>query len=211
MQHDLTNWIPYKLTTEKEEIQVKWLFLSDKLFTEPFFDETILACKKLPENSSFFASASSLSWLADVAASADFLPPDGLIFHVSRCGSTLLSQLIGLKPDTIVLSEVPILDDILNLETSKIPALQTKKELVSAVVKLLGKKRQKTQQHLFVKLDCWHLFYYEMLREIFPDVPFFFLYRNPSEVLASHRKLRGKHMVPGLANLALSGLGNCTT
>src|SRR5438874_313448 len=40
------------------------------------------------------------------------LRPSGLIFHMSRCGSTLVSQMLAALPANIVVSEAPPIDAI---------------------------------------------------------------------------------------------------
>ena len=44
------------------------------------------------------------------------------------------------------------------------------------------------------------------VRRAFPDVPWVFLFREPVQVLASHLRQRGAHMVPGAIDPALFGL-----
>jgi hypothetical protein len=45
-----------------------------------------------------------------------------------------------------------------------------------------------------------------LFREAFPETPFFFVYRNPSEILASHRRQCGSQMVPGMFSPQMLGL-----
>jgi hypothetical protein len=46
----LEGWIPIKLFNDDGEGNCRWLFVGNKHFDEPFFDETISACRQLPEN-----------------------------------------------------------------------------------------------------------------------------------------------------------------
>ncbi|HVY70255.1 MAG TPA: hypothetical protein VHH73_10030, partial [Verrucomicrobiae bacterium] len=52
-------------------------------------------------------------------------------------------------------------------------------------------------RRLFVKFDAWLTHEIPLIREAFPDVPWIFLYREPEEVLVSHQRMPGLHMVPG--------------
>ena len=54
-----------------------------------------------------------------------------------------------------------------------------------------------------MKLDSWHTPWIPFLRSVFPDTLLLFLYRDPYEVLASHRRQRGPQMVPGLLDTSL--------
>jgi len=178
----MENWLPVKLLEEENALQ--WMRFDEQSFEEPFFDETIMRIRaKFPENRGRFRSTTSLHLLCDQAASA--APPDLIIFHTSRCGSTLLAQLLGLDTGTAVLAEVPLLDQLLAAEAYS--ELRT-------VTHMLRRGKQK----LVVKTDSWHLLHYETLRRIWPEVPAVALYRHPAEILRSLRKQPGMQAVPGM-------------
>jgi hypothetical protein len=109
------NWIPYKLVTGNGQVQCHWLNTEDNKFTEPFFDETILKCKSV--NSRYFtlSSVSDLLMMEEWGQSLNTAEPAAFIFHISRCGSTLVSQMLATSEENIVLAEVPFFDDLLRL------------------------------------------------------------------------------------------------
>lgn len=72
-------------------------------------------------------------------------------------------------------------------------------------ISLYGARRNKEQQHLFIKADSWHIHFYRELRQLFPHVPFLLLYRRPDEVIRSHQKKRGMQAVPGLIEPGIFG------
>ena len=109
--NELKNWVPWKLSNTLCE----WLYTGNKKFTEPFFDDTISVCRNLDENRKPYKVVSDLQIMAEWAGDINALVPSAIIFHVSRCGSTLLSQLLGLDETHIVLSEVPFFDELLRL------------------------------------------------------------------------------------------------
>src|ERR1041384_7884431 len=83
-------------------------------FTAPFFEQTIGQAMRHPFNLLFGHS----SPLAEIAARADDMPelePSGFIFHMSRCGSTVVSQMLAALPRNVVLSEPAPIDQILRL------------------------------------------------------------------------------------------------
>jgi hypothetical protein len=57
-----------------------------------------------------------------------------------------------------------------------------------------------------LKLDAWNACSLGLVRRAFPDVPWLFLFREPVQVLASHFRQRGAHMVPGALDPALFGI-----
>lgn len=198
-------WIPYHIDFNSSPLRCKWLYVGKKAFTEPFFHETTAQCRIFEENRNPIYT--SLEELIDNASRFDSLVPTAFIFHISRCGSTLLTQSLSLAEQNIVVSEPPILDDVLRnlkFKTANIPD-ELQNESVRAVIKLLGKKRFGTEQNFWIKLDSWHIFYYQKLRELYPKTPFIFSYRRPDEVIRSQVKDSGMHAAPGVIQPELFG------
>jgi hypothetical protein len=132
------------------------------------------------------------------------VPPSVFIFHVSRCGSTLASQLLAQDRTNIVLSEVPFFDSILRAGNS-IP-VDVLKDAIAFYSPVKNYRKR-----LFIKTDSWHIFFYKQLRELYPHTPFILLYRRPDEVVRSQQKRRGMHAIPGLIEPALFGFENDVT
>ncbi len=203
--HD--GWIPTSVQTTDNGPRVKWMFVGEKSFSEPFFHETLQIAKRFEQNKAQPNRNSALEELVEMAQSADCIEPTAFIFHVSRCGSTLLSQLLGTEARNIVLSEVPVLDDILRLPyQDRRIAQDTVDEAFMAAIRLLGRKRTGEEQQFFIKADCWHVFFYDTLRRLFPKTPFLLLYRTPDEVLRSQQKQRGIHSIPNTLEPELTGI-----
>jgi hypothetical protein len=204
----IKNWIPYKLVNRDGEIQCHWLNSFDKQFAEPFFDETIIKLKGLNSEHAGISSVSDLTVFEDWSRGLDAVEPSAFIFHISRCGSTLVSQLLT-APDThIVLPEVPFFDDLLRLPYQhKDFDAKTSSRLLTVAMKYYGQKRTGQEEHLFVKTDSWHMFFYEQLRQLYPNTPFVLMYRNPNEVFSSLKRMAGLQAVPGLIEPAIFGFG----
>ncbi|MES2649672.1 MAG: sulfotransferase [Bacteroidota bacterium] len=198
-ESSLKNWIPLRLILDQQEPLVEWFFVGKKPFTEPFFEDTVSAIKRESGKKKSFRSVSSIDMMLEWSFQMKTASPAALIFHVSRCGSTLLSQMLSLDPANIVLSETPFFDDLLrmSLKNSRRKAGDCTKYLLAAM-RFYGQKRTPHQQYLFVKTDSWHLHFYESLRETFPGIPFILLYREPGAVLRSQQQSRGMHAVPGM-------------
>ncbi|OQP63106.1 hypothetical protein A3860_03790 [Niastella vici] len=192
----LANWIPYKLSFAEGEPYCEWLYTGDEDFTEPFFDDTIAKC--LQYNNRGHKSISSLDVLPQWSNEIESIPPSAFIFHVSRCGSTLASQLLALDSGNIVLSEVPFFDALLRANKN-IP-----QQLLKAAVAFYASVKN-NRKRLFIKTDSWHIFFYKQLRELYPLTPFILLYRRPDEVMRSQQKRSGMHAIPGLIEPALLG------
>lgn len=202
----LANWIPYKLSLRDENPQCYWMYTGDTRYTAPFFDETINECLGLRENSAAFRSMSSLNMLEPWSATLDTVSPSAFIFHVSRCGSTLISQLLGIPQQHIVLAEVPFFDALLRSPYSKRPIdAALLPILLNSALRLYGQVRRGDETHLFIKCDSWHLCFYRQLRQLYPEVPFILLYRSPDEVIQSQRRQRGMQSVQGVVEPGVFG------
>ncbi|KAA2241718.1 hypothetical protein F0L74_17745 [Chitinophaga agrisoli] len=199
------NWIPYQLSYSlQDEWMVKWLDLGNERMIQPFFDDTIQLCRSKQRQRSRLESLSTAAFLEDACKDLPALAPAAFIFHVSRCGSTLLSQAFSTPEEHIVIAEAPLLDEILRVAEQQpdIPAT-TRENWFRQALQLMGQLRNGKETTYIIKLDSWHIHFYDVLRSWFPQTPFFFLYRRPDEVIASHDKQRGIHSVPGMVNPVL--------
>lgn len=169
-----------------------WRFFGEKRFSEPFFFDTVSALnrEKRPCMQAAFDSLENFR---------DALAPAAFIFHASRCGSTLLTQMLAALPECISMSEPPIIDSILRLHYGGGCRMKTE-DLLGRAVSALGQKRFPHERHFFVKLDSWHVRSLSLFRRAFPATPFIFLYRRPEEIIASHGRQRGRQMVPGMVD-----------
>lgn len=137
INHPLSNWIPYKLIEKDNNIYFEWIYLGDIKYLDPFFDETISKCRKLDYNSKRFRVISTVENLIEWSDELVSVDLKSLVFHVSRCGSTMLSQSLATSSENIMVSEAPIFDEILR---SNLFGLDTKTTLLKAVLKFLGQK-----------------------------------------------------------------------
>ncbi len=188
----LKNWIPEKILSEKNELLFKCLNCRNLEFSEPFFNDTLRKFRSLPANLKQYNSVVTAGMINEWAGNIDFVPPSAFVFHVSRCGSTLVSQCLGLNSEYISLSEVPLFDQVLRLAVSKDDAMKTSaQQLFRSVVKIYGAKRTGAENRLFIKNDCWHLMFCKQLRSLYPDTPFVIMYRSPAAVIESNRRTSG--------------------
>lgn len=203
----LHEWIPYNLVYHDNKAACEWLYLDNEPFTEPFFADTVWACRSRDINRKKQKVVSSLDMLPEWGNGIDHVQPSAFIFHVSRCGSTLLSQFLSLDQKHIVLSEVPFLDQLLRIPfDDKYDMVSLSQEWFQTAIPFYARKRNGTEQHLFIKTDCWHIFFYRRLRQLYPDTPFILLYRSPDEVFRSQQKQRGMQAVPGIVQPWIMGL-----
>jgi len=165
---------PSRLVAGVDGLAVEWREGDGERFVEPFFDETLVRLRRAGRG----AFQTPLS-----ALETDGADPAALIFHVSRCGSTLLARMLAALPGHLVVSEPAILDEILR-RTPDADANQR----IAWLRGLMGafvRSQAEPPERLIVKLDCWHIFQLPLLRRAFPRTPFLFVHRDPVEVLVS--------------------------
>jgi hypothetical protein len=203
----LNNWYPIKLYSENDERHCRWIYFKGIEFTDPFFNETILKAGCLEINLRQYRPVSDLSILTEWANTIHSIAPTAFIFHISRCGSTLLSQTLGLNDEHITLSEVPFIDDLLKLLTIDEWLINVEYQaILKATIGLYGRINSTNKKKLFIKTDSWHLYYLPLFRLLYPSIPFLLLFRRPDEVLYSQQKKRGMHAVPGLISDSILGI-----
>lgn len=192
-QASLKNWIPYKLMPAENDLLCDWLYVANQQFKESLFVETISKCKQLPENLNHQKNITSLSSLLEWSKTIDAVEPSTFIFHVSRCGSTMVSQLLAIRDEHMVLSEVPFFDDVLRMPGK---GKFENAALLKEVIEFYCQKRNGTENKVFIKTDSWHIVFYKEIRRMFPHVPFILLYRRPDEVVKSLNRAPGIHCIP---------------
>ncbi len=184
--NDLLNgWIPLYL----RDAWVHWGYMGNERFTEPFCQSSLQRLANKPFNQ-LFRPRTTQEALIERAISNPGLPVTGLIFHVSRCGSTLTAQALTTLGNSVVLSEPPQLDQVLSESPDD-------KALLNGLIAALGQPRRPDDERVFIKTDCWHLLHIETLLQTFPGVPWLFLYRNPVEILVSQARMPALYLIPG--------------
>jgi hypothetical protein len=206
MHLDLLNgWVPVDLYWQDESPVIDWGYLGERRFTHPFFNDTISESFRHPF-AQLFRHQTSWELLHDLHQNRPGLSPTGFIFHMSRCGSTLVSQMLASLTPAVMLSEPPPVDQTLRARFRRPELdLETRAVWLRSMVNALGQKRSGDERYLFVKFDCWSILDFETVKQAYPDVPWIFLFRDPVRVLASQFRHRGKHMVPGVLEPELFG------
>jgi hypothetical protein len=194
----LAGWVPFFIRTEASPPTVEWCYVGTNAFTDPFFEQTVQRCLRKPGQ----RQTTPIETLLDRHGALPGVPPTAFIFHTSRCGSTLLSQMAAALPDTIAISEAPPIDHILRAAAPE----SLRVEWLRALLGALGEPRGTGARRFFVKFDAWHIVDLPLVQRAFPDVPCVFLYRDPAAVVASQLRMPGLHMVPGMVDPSLIGL-----
>jgi Sulfotransferase family len=198
-------WLPIGTSWQDGRLYVQWTFLGDQPLREPFFQGDVHRNFRAPFNR-LFRHVTPIERLPEWLGQHPPLRPSGFIFHMSRCGSTLVSQMLAACADNVVISEAAPIDEVVRARQVQ-PALSEDEQArwLASIIGALGQPRAGGRR-LFVKLDCWHTLSLPLFRRAFPDVPWVFLYRDPVEVMVSQRKMPGMQMIPGAFGPELLGI-----
>jgi hypothetical protein len=154
---------------------ITWADLRGVRFEEPFFRDTIARVEA--ERPKLITGIEALrSWDARRG-----LEPSLIIFHSSRCGSTLLAQMLAALPTNLVISEPQPINQTL---TSPLSAPE-RVELLRLLIRAFGRNQPENAQHLVLKLSSWNVRFAALVREAFPETPLVWVQRDPAAVVAS--------------------------
>lgn len=196
-QLDWRGWLPIRASRPQGEWTIDWCRFGSQPLREPFFCDSVEAALRRPFNLAF-QRRTGIDALLDWQARSPGIAPTAFVLHASRCGSTLLAQVLAGFASHIVLSEPPPLDALLRTHYGDPAAGERQSAWIGALLSAWGQRRQGAERALVVKSDAWNIFELPLLRRCFPDTPWIFLYRDPLEIVASHLDAPGRHMVPGL-------------
>ena len=180
-------WTPIKVTSDGDAPYVDWCWTDGVRFDDPFFTQTIEGCLRDP----FRLLFQRRTRLDRLDADAEPRPPSGLVFHLSRSGSTLVSRMLATLPDAWVLSEPGPVESVLAMPGP----LPDRALRLRGIVSALGPDDGSVPYIL--KLDAWAVLDFEVFEQAFPGVPWVFCYRHPGDVLVSQSLQGSFYMIPG--------------
>jgi hypothetical protein len=143
----------------------------------------------------------------------DALAPSGLIFHVSRCGSTLFCKALARLPSNLIINQGGPLQSgfwaaITDGWTRPLEASVTNLNRLRNLIALMTRQRRPEYRHAFIKFISWNTVYMDFIRAALPDTRALYLYRDPAEVISvvleettAALKLRHTPLAPTLTGL----------
>jgi len=199
-------WLPARVFQQDDRLWLDWAYFGVERLGEPFFEQSLQRVQRRPFNRLFRLAAPLEAWSAAPDGAAPSLKPSGLIFHMSRCGSTLAAQMLAACDGALVVSEAAPIDAIVRLDLSHPATGPARSDLLHRMALALGQIRSGDERRYLLKLDSWHMLALPLFRQAFPGVPWVFLYREPHEVMVSQMRRRGIQMIPELVPPSLFGL-----
>lgn len=201
----LEGWAPFRVFRQTgapsdAEAMAEMCYLRGIRPTEPFFESTLQRAMREPFRV-LFRREVGLDALEAQLASMDLVPPTGFILHMSRCGSTLISQMLAASPRNVVISEGWAIDSLLHCIAGSGVSGDRARCWMRTVIRSLGQQFgggvAGAGSRYFVKFDAWHTLALPLVRGAFPDIPWIFVYRDPVEVMVSQMRRPASWTVPG--------------
>ena len=187
LTHALHDWTPVRLVRAGADFAVEWAVVPTP-FGDAFFEQSAERAMRRPFNLAF-AQRTALAALVHDAAPLT-REPDGFVFHLSRSGSTLTSQMLRALDDTIVIAEAQPLDALLALRGAEGWDDERIAAALRAMLGALARPRH-DERRFFVKWTASAVHALPLIARAFPSVPWTFLFREPLAVLASQLEMMG--------------------
>jgi hypothetical protein len=177
--------ISANLKTQRFEL----LDLRGARFDEPFLRDTIERVKQ--ENPNLLNLQIDLLDFVRAAQRYEH-PPDAFLFHVGRCGSTLLANMLSASGEHQIVKEPDLLNNLIVewlFAPNEAAGREIKLLLGAAIRYLLGTSSaigaEYGTRYSVLKFSSWNTCVGGTVLELFPETPAVFLYRSPIETVAS--------------------------
>lgn len=166
-------------TTISQKPQVMYKELPEEVFQYPFFNDGVLASNVIETKRNFSLDKNN-----------EKLELKGLIFNISHCGSTLLSNMLGQLEGVKMVSEPEAINGLL---LSKVFYGIKEEEIIHQLQQIVNLYQQKVQskQFLILKLTSWNIYMIQLFQKAFPNVKWIFLDRDTASLLQSLKKSDG--------------------
>ncbi|MDQ8202803.1 hypothetical protein [Pelagicoccus sp. SDUM812003] len=169
--------LPHRIVSVQNRILTRWINGTNLDLSAGFFEDSAKALPSMEQNATIGPLDSLLS---ATRKSPNNLA--GVIYHCGRCGSTLLCQMLKQHPNLIVVSEPPILGDILALPNL---SHEQRVDALRAVFSVYGEWARSRGGKLVVKLTSWILEHRNVVDSSIPKTPKLLLFRSPVPVIES--------------------------
>jgi hypothetical protein len=193
MKSGLARWLPVGITFGTTDVSVRWIEFGERRLAEPFFPQSIRRMRM-----SVPPPRERMTSMDDLVEFANGLPPVSpsvVVFHVSRCGSTWLSNALGTGDRVVVLSEARPIGTLASLtlfrqgRVAPETTASLRQQLLDAVIRVCAYHHYTEDAKVVIKCNASSLLCMSTLRSVWPDIPFVVNIRDPLEVMVSNLQL----------------------
>ena len=169
MQAMQGDWLPARAALHPTGLYLSLREIRPAELKDPFMQETIA---RMPARESVVQVARE-----NLGRGTAGTGPAGIVFHVARCGSTLVSQLLRQDAGLVVYAEPLPVNEILLP-----PAKWQRADVVAALRSLGAAFARHAQRPWVLKLTSWNTLFCDLVAEAFPSSPWALCLRDPLEV-----------------------------
>jgi hypothetical protein len=169
MRESDENWLPVRAALHPDGLYLALRQVRAAELQDPFMQETVV---RVPAAEQIVQIATG-----DIGKAAAGSAPAGLIFHVARSGSTLISQLLKQQGECVVYAEPLPVNEILVP-----PHRRPRNELAGALRSLADAFARHAGRPWVLKFSSWNTLYCDIVAEAFPHTPWVLSLRDPVEV-----------------------------
>lgn len=169
MRESDENWLPVRAALHPDGLYLALRQVRAAELQDAFMQETVARV----------TAAEEIVQIAtgDIGKAAAGSAPAGLVFHVARCGSTLISQLLKQQGECVVYAEPLPVNEVLVP-----PHRRARNELAGALRSLGDAFARHAGRPYVLKFSSWNTLYCDIVAEAFPDTPWVLSLRDPVEV-----------------------------
>jgi hypothetical protein len=177
----IPGWIP--VSVDVAELTLSWLEMTADDLVDPMFQQTMSRVRRRAPPAR--EGRSDFNFLFDYAGPRPSIVPSGIIFHLSRCGSTVLSNSLRHAPNAIVLSECPLISDLCLATLLHPHRTELLTNLIASAVSVIASSSARRDARLVIKCASVDLLSIHVLRRIWPSVKAALIIRDPREISVS--------------------------
>ena len=187
-------WLPIDIGFDPQptvirEALVRWMEFGSTPLAEPFLYHTIDRLQNAQPRAREIET--DLETLLRVGSRLPPVRPAGFIFHVSRCGSTLIANALKTSDRALVVSESRPVTHLLRPRSEAVGAYltgrwdETRRALLNSLFSLFAHYRLGQAEPLVIKFMSINILCLRLVRSYWPDVPCVVVIRDPVEVMVS--------------------------
>lgn len=181
---ELASLMPFKVHAASQ--QIDFVAANHGLdFGRPFWHMTVDELNKRDKTDELDKVTLSFAELRDLVGTSQ-PQPAGMIFHIGRCGSTLVSRMVGHDSRMLVLREASPIGSLHRASSGsdRVPTFTIEQAFKDILVAFQQFAAARNQQ-IVVKHSSWESFSMARIAEVLPTTPMVFVYRNPIETVES--------------------------
>lgn len=193
------DWLPVHLQNNSDQPEITWCQVSNLDLAKPFLVDSLRKLRRESDSAEKlrYSSLSAFMGFAQQLQQTDYTT-EACLFHMSRCGSTLVCNVLKQAPECLVLSEPQPLDFILRQWQPDCKEAFDKALVLRTLFRFWNAVAYARKQRLFVKPDCWLNLSGDCIVQAAAPKKSWFLSRDLSEILASHQRQPGAFLIPEL-------------